>query len=139
LGRSGRLLPSLADAERPNERDNCAAPFQAHNEEMVKMMRPGSVIVDLAAAEGGNCSLSEANKTTEKHGVTIVGAVNLARTVPVHASQMHSKNIINLFNHLTSTESGKFDFDDEITKATCISHNGQIINEMIKKNFGKEN
>ena len=108
-------------------------------EEMVKMMRPGSVIVDLAAAEGGNCSLSEANKTTEKHGVTIVGAVNLARTVPVHASQMHSKNIINLFKHLTSTESGKFDFDDEITKATCISHNGQIINEMIKKNFGKEN
>ncbi len=103
------------------------------------MMRSGSVIVDLAAAEGGNCSLSEANKIIEKHGVTIVGAVNLARSVPVHASQMHSKNIINLFKHLVGPESGEFDFDDEITKATCISHNGQIINEMVKQNFGKEN
>jgi NAD(P) transhydrogenase subunit alpha len=107
-------------------------------EEMVRMMRPGSVIVDLAAAEGGNCSLSEANKTIEKHGVTIVGAVNLARTVPVHASQMHSKNIINLFKYLVNTENGKFDFDDEITKSTCITHDGEIINEMVKKNFGKE-
>ncbi|TDI88166.1 MAG: Re/Si-specific NAD(P)(+) transhydrogenase subunit alpha [Caldithrix sp.] len=108
-------------------------------EEMVKMLRPGSVIVDLAAAEGGNCSLSEANKTIKKHGVTIVGAVNLARSVPVHASQMHSKNIINLFKHLVSSGNGQFDLEDEITRATCITHNGQVINEMVKKNFGKEN
>lgn len=108
-------------------------------EEMVKLMRPGTVIVDLAAAEGGNCELSEVAKTVEKHGVTIVGAVNLARTVPVHASQMHSKNIVNLFKHLVNTENGKFDFEDEITKATCITHEGKIVNEMVKENFGKEN
>lgn len=102
-------------------------------EEMVKMMQPGSVIVDLAVAEGGNCELSKANKVVEKHGVTIFGAVNLARTVPVHASQMHSKNVTNLFNHLY--QSGTLDFEDEITKGTCITHAGEIINEMVKQNF----
>lgn len=99
--------------------------------EMVKLMKPGSVIVDLAAAEGGNVELSEPNKFVEKHGVTIYGAVNLARTIPIHASQMHSKNIINLFKHLYQGED--FDFEDEITKSTCITHKGEIISEWVKK------
>ncbi|MFQ5676201.1 MAG: Re/Si-specific NAD(P)(+) transhydrogenase subunit alpha [bacterium] len=108
-------------------------------EEMVKLMNPGSVIVDLAAGDGGNCALTEVDQTVEKHGVTIVGSANLARSVPVHASQMHSKNIINLFKHLTKTENHEFDFEDEITRATCITHNGNIINEMVRQNFSKEN
>lgn len=102
-------------------------------EAMVKTMPPGSVIIDLAAAEGGNCELSEVNKVVVKHGVTIYGVINLARTVPVHASQMHSKNVINFFKHVYSK--ADLDFNDEITKGTCITHDGQIINEMVKKKF----
>ncbi len=102
-------------------------------EEMVKLMRPGSVIVDLAAAEGGNCELSKPNEVVVKHGVTIFGAVNLASTVPIHASQMHSKNVITLFKHLFAE--GELDFEDEITRNGCLTHNGEIVNEMVKKNF----
>ncbi|MFQ5709064.1 MAG: Re/Si-specific NAD(P)(+) transhydrogenase subunit alpha [bacterium] len=108
-------------------------------EEMVKTMKPGSVIVDLAVAEGGNCALSEANKVVEKYGVTIFGAVNLARTVPIHASQMHSKNIINLFKQIFSGTGSGLDFEDEITKGTCITHNGEIVNEMVRISLNKEN
>lgn len=108
-------------------------------EEMVKMMNPGSVIIDLAAAEGGNCELSEVDKMVEKHGVKIYGAVNLARTVPLHASQMHSKNIINLFKHLFQAEDHALDFEDEITKSTCITHDGEIVNEMVRKSLNEEN
>jgi NAD(P) transhydrogenase subunit alpha len=106
------------------------------SEEMVKTMPSGSVIIDLAVAEGGNCELSEANKAISKHGVTIFGASNLARTVPVHASQMHSKNVINFFKHVYSKAG--LDFNDEITKGTCITHAGQIVNEMVKRNFETE-
>ncbi len=107
-------------------------------EEMVKMMRPGSVIVDLAAAEGGNCALSEPNKLVEKHGVLIYGAVNLARTVPIHASQMHSRNVLSFFRHIYQSSDRPFNFEDEITKGTCITHNGEIVNEMVRKSFRKE-
>ncbi len=107
-------------------------------EEMVKMMQPGSVVVDLAAAEGGNCELSEVNKVVEKYGVKIFGVMNLARTVPVHASQMHSKNIINLFRHLFQGTDMTFDLNDEITKGTCITHNGEIVNEMVRKSLDEE-
>lgn len=103
-------------------------------EEMVKMLRPGSVIVDLAAAEGGNCELTKPNETIRKHGVTIVGAVNLARALPIHASQMHSRNVLNLFKHLFQNET--FDFEDEITQSTCITHSGEIINKSVKEALG---
>jgi NAD(P) transhydrogenase subunit alpha len=102
-------------------------------EDMVKMMHPGSVIVDLAAEQGGNCALTEPAKVVEKYGVTIVGAVNLAATVPVHASQMYSKNIINLFLHLYKSPDGVLDFSDEITKGACLTHQGEIVNETVKK------
>ncbi len=102
-------------------------------EEMVKMMQPGSVIVDLAAAEGGNCELSKPTQTVKKHGVTIIGAMNLARELPVHASQMHSKNVTTLFKHLFQNET--LDFEDDITKGACITHAGEIVNEMVKQNF----
>jgi NAD(P) transhydrogenase subunit alpha len=101
--------------------------------DMVKLMRPGSVIVDLAADQGGNCELSEPHKTIVKHRVTIIGVVNLANTMPVHASQMYSKNIVNLFLHLYKSPDGKLDFSDEITKGACLTHEGEIVNESVKK------
>lgn len=104
-------------------------------EDMIKMMRPGSVIVDLAVAEGGNCELSKPNEVVEKYGVTIFGAVNLARTLPIHASQMHSKNVTNLFQHIFAAEDHAIDFEDEIVKGACITHNGEIVNEKVKQNF----
>lgn len=109
-------------------------------EEMVKTMGPGSVIVDLAAAEGGNCELSEPNKQVEKHGVAVCGVVNLARTVPIHASQMHSRNVTNFFRHVFKQENGSFqlDFEDEITRQTCLTHNGEIVNETVRARFNKE-
>lgn len=107
-------------------------------EEMIKLMPAGSVIVDLAAAEGGNTALTGADRVVEKHGVTIFGEVNLARKLPIHASQMHSKNVITLFRHIYSDDTEGIDLEDEIVKGVCITHNGEIINEMVKKNFDKE-
>ena len=102
---------------------------------MVKMMRAGSVIVDLAAEQGGNCELTIAGQTVEKHGVVIHGAVNLPAAVPVHASQMYSKNITNLFRHIM--QEGKYDFEDEITKGACITHAGNIVNDLVAEAVNK--
>lgn len=101
-------------------------------EEMVKRLRPGSIIIDLAAEQGGNCPLTEPGKVIEKHGVVIDGTLNLPAKMPVHASQMYSKNITNLFKHIYGTESGELDFEDEITKGACITHGGEIVNEFLK-------
>lgn len=98
-------------------------------EEMVKQMRPGSVIIDLAAEQGGNCALTVADKTIKKYDITIWGAQNLPATVPVHASQMYSKNITNLLKHLL--QDGKFNFEDEITRGACITHAGKVVNPMV--------
>lgn len=101
-------------------------------EEMVRLMRPGSVIIDLAAEQGGNCALTSAKQFTKADGVTIYGAVNLPATVPVHASQMYAKNVSNLFLHLYQKEDGALDFEDEITTGACITHGGAVTNESIK-------
>jgi len=102
-------------------------------ENMVKLMRPGSVIVDLAANQGGNCALSAPHQIVVKHNVTIIGVVNLANTLPVHASQMYSKNITNLFLHLYKSPDGKLDFTDEITQGACLTHQGEMVNEAVRK------
>ncbi len=98
-------------------------------EEMVQQMPEGSVIVDLAAEQGGNCELTKAGETIEKHGVKIYGAVNLPALVPVHASQMYSKTITNLFKQLFKEET--LNFDDEITQKACITRDGQVVNTLI--------
>jgi NAD(P) transhydrogenase subunit alpha len=102
-------------------------------EEMVKLMPLGSVIVDLSAEQGGNCELTIPNEVVQKHGVSIHGAVNLPSTVPVSASQMYTKNLITLFLHLYSDPEKGLDFKDEIVKGACMTHGGEIRNEMIKK------
>lgn len=107
-------------------------------EEMVKEMKPGSVIVDLAAEQGGNCELTEAGRDVVRHGVVVQGPVNLPATMPVDASQMYAKNVSNLFKHLYGGEEGSLDFDDEITKGACITHGGEILNEGVREAYNRE-
>lgn len=102
--------------------------------DVVAEMKPGSVIVDLAAEQGGNCELTEAGKTTVVHNVTILAPTNIPALLPFHASQLYSKNIKALLDHLITKE-GKLnlDFNDEITKFTTITHNGEIITPLLQK------
>ena len=102
-------------------------------EEMVKTMKEGSVIIDLAAEQGGNCELTQAGKAIRKYGVVIAGPVNLAAKMPTHASQMFSRNIVNFVKHVYQAEDKKLDFEDEITRGSCICTNGELMNELIKK------
>jgi H+-translocating NAD(P) transhydrogenase subunit alpha len=108
---------------------------QLVDKDMVESMKPGSVIVDLAAESGGNCELTEAGETVEHEGVRIVGPVNLPSTMPIHASQLYSRNMYNLIAHITEDRSEDkdekdlhldLDFEDEITGETCIAHGGEI-------------
>jgi NAD(P) transhydrogenase subunit alpha len=103
---------------------------------MISRMNPGSVIVDIAAEQGGNCELTVPGKTVTKHGVSIIGAINLPSTIPVHASMMYSKNISSLFFHLFKPGNKNPDFDDEITAGACIFRNGEITNIQYKKMVG---
>jgi H+-translocating NAD(P) transhydrogenase subunit alpha len=84
-------------------------------------MRQGTVIVDLAAEAGGNCELTEPGGEVERTGVTILGPLNLASTMPVHASQLYARNVSALINHLLVEGQLQLDFDDEITAAACVA------------------
>ena len=112
-------------------------------EDAVKGMPPGSVIVDLAAERGGNCELTRANETIVAHGVTIMGPTNLPATIPYHASQMYSRNVLTLVQHLaprTKGDDGKltgpatlaFNMDDEITRDTMMTRGGEIVHARAK-------
>jgi NAD(P) transhydrogenase subunit alpha len=89
--------------------------------EAVRAMRPGSVIVDLAAESGGNCELTEPGGEVVRHGVAIIGPINLAATVPVHASQLYARNVSALLAHLLPEGELKLDWDDEITAGACVA------------------
>ncbi len=102
-------------------------------EDMVKEMKPGSVIVDLAAERGGNCELTQPGKTVEKHGVKIVGAVNLPSEVPYDASIMYSKNIFNFLSLLIKDGKISMDTDDEVVKETLLLKEGELVSERIKE------
>ena len=101
--------------------------------EMVKGMRPGSVIVDLAAETGGNVELTKAGTDVEVGGVTIMGTRNVPSTMPLHASQLYARNVANLLLHLVKDGAIVLDFDDEITKGSCVTHDGEIVNERAKQ------
>lgn len=96
-------------------------------EEQVKQMKMGSVIVDMAAEQGGNCELTEADKIMEKHGVKLVGITNLPGTLANVASELYAKNMATLLNHLCTAESFKWDMEEEITKGTIITKAGEIL------------
>jgi NAD(P) transhydrogenase subunit alpha len=100
-------------------------------EDAVRAMRPGSVIVDLAAEAGGNCGLTQPGETVVRDGVTIVGETNLPATMPIHASQMYSRNVWTLLDHLISQGELVLDFEDEITRETCVTHDGRVLKEPV--------
>ena len=102
-------------------------------EEMVKSMAPGSVIVDLAAERGGNCEVTEASKIVVKHNVSIVGTINLASTVPYHASQMYAKNISTYLQHMFKEGKPELNLDDEITRETLITRGGEIVHGRVRE------
>jgi NAD(P) transhydrogenase subunit alpha len=101
--------------------------------DMVKGMRPGSIIVDLAAETGGNVELTKAGEDVEVGGVTIIGTRNVPSTMPLHASQLYARNVANLLLHLVKDGAINLDFDDEITKGACVTHGGDIVNERAKQ------
>ena len=94
---------------------------------MVKKMRPGSVIVDMAVSQGGNCELSEINSTVIKHGVTIIGEANLPSLLPLNASELFAKNAQDFIMHLATKDGFKWELDEEITKGSLIVHKGNIL------------
>jgi NAD(P) transhydrogenase subunit alpha len=101
--------------------------------DMVKGMRPGSVIVDLAADTGGNVELTEAGKDVDVAGVTIMGTRNVPATMPLATSQLFARNVANLLLHLVKDGAITLDFEDEITKGSCVTHGGEIVNERAKQ------
>jgi H+-translocating NAD(P) transhydrogenase subunit alpha len=94
--------------------------------EMVADMRPGSVIVDLAAETGGNCTLTKAGETIESNGVLIYGAVDIPSTVPTHASQMFGRNVLTLLQHLIKDGAITINLEDEIAGPMCVVYQGQL-------------
>jgi H+-translocating NAD(P) transhydrogenase subunit alpha len=103
--------------------------------DMVKGMSPGSVIVDLAAERGGNCELTKIAETTKVHGVTIIGAINLASTVPYHASQMYARNLMTFLTYMVKEGKPQLNMQDEIIRETMITSGGEIINPRIREFF----
>lgn len=101
-------------------------------EEMVKNMRAGSVVLDMATEFGGNCEISEKGKTVKKYGVTIIGESNLPSLVPTHSSEMYARNILNLILHIGKEGKVTINLDDEIIKGSLITLHGIIINQRIK-------
>ena len=102
--------------------------------EMVKQMRPGSVIVDMAVSQGGNCELSEINKNVVINGVTIIGEANLPSLLPLNASELYAKNIQAFLLHLATKDGFKWELDEEITKGSLIVHKGKIISKAVPVN-----
>ena len=96
-------------------------------EEGVRGMRPGSVIVDLAAEAGGNCAVTQPGETIVSDGVTIVGLTNVPATMPVHASQMYSRNVQAFLSLLVRDGELELDFEDEVVRGTCVAHGGRVM------------
>jgi NAD(P) transhydrogenase subunit alpha len=105
--------------------------------ETVERMRPGSVIVDLAAETGGNVELTQAGETVEHNGVKIMGQLNLPSTMAVHASKMYAKNTQNLLELLIKNGKLDPDFEDEIVKGTVITRGGDVVHEMTKQRIAE--
>lgn len=108
------------------------------SEEMVKSMKTGSVIVDMAVESGGNCEVSEMNATVVKHGVTIIGESNLPSLLPVNASQLYATNISTLLQHLATNEAFKWEMEEEITKGSLITHQGATVHEFTNAILAKK-
>ncbi|MBW4474926.1 MAG: Re/Si-specific NAD(P)(+) transhydrogenase subunit alpha [Stenomitos rutilans HA7619-LM2] len=105
--------------------------------DMIAQMKPGSVVVDMAADQGGNCEGSEAGKDVVRHGVTIIGPTNLPSTMPVHASQMYAKNLLTLVQYLVKDNALALNFEDDIISGTCVAHAGEVKNQRVRDLLGE--
>ncbi len=103
--------------------------------EMVERMAPGSVIVDLASERGGNCELTKAGQRIIEHGVTIIGYINVASTVPYHASHMYAKNLTAFLLHLGKEGKLQLNLEDEITRDTLLTRAGEVVNARVREFF----
>jgi H+-translocating NAD(P) transhydrogenase subunit alpha len=101
--------------------------------EMAQAMRPGSVIVDIAAETGGNCELTEPGSVVVRDGVTIDGTLNLPSQLPFHASLLYANNVANLLLHMSSEGRVELDFEDEIVAGCCVTHEGRIVNDRVRE------
>ena len=104
--------------------------------EAVRKMRPGSVIVDLAAESGGNCELTRPGETVGINGVTIMGPTNLASTIPHHASQMYARNVTSFLQNLVKDGEVHLDLEDEIIRETLLTHQGDVVHPRVRKLLG---
>ena len=100
---------------------------------MVKGMRRGSVIVDLAAETGGNCEVTQPGRVVEVDGAWVDGTTNVPSTMALHASQLYARNVTSLLQHLARDGELKLDFEDEITRSCCVTHAGQVVNERARQ------
>ena len=99
--------------------------------EAVDGMKRGSIVIDLAGSTGGNCALSQADVTVERDGVTIVAPTNLPATVPVHASQLYSRNITSFLSLLIKDGQLQIDMKDDVVGPSCVTHNGEVVNQRV--------
>lgn len=104
--------------------------------EMVAQMKPGSVIVDLAAEQGGNCECTEPGKDVMWNGVTVIGPINLPSSMPVHASETYSKNILALLQLMVKDKALNLNFEDDIIAGACVAHGGEIRNQRVRDALG---
>jgi len=100
-------------------------------EEAVNGMKRGSIVVDLAGSTGGNCALSQPDVAVERNGVTIVAPTNLAATVPVHASQLYSRNVTAFLSLLVKNGELQIDMNDDVVGPSCVTHQGQVVNQRV--------
>lgn len=105
---------------------------QLVTEEMIAQMKPGAVIVDLAAEQGGNCAGTEPGKDINRNGITQMGPINLPSAMPIHASQMYAKNLLTLVQHLMQAGALQLNFADEITREACVSHQHEVCNARVR-------
>jgi NAD(P) transhydrogenase subunit alpha len=103
--------------------------------DMVRGMSPGSVIVDLASERGGNCELTRMGETVIEQGVTIIGAINLASTVPYHASQMYARNLTTFLVYMMKEGKLQLNLQDEIVRETLVTRGGEIVNARVREFF----
>jgi NAD(P) transhydrogenase subunit alpha len=107
--------------------------------EMVERMRPGSVIVDVAAPSGGNCELTRPGETVEHNGVSIIGPTDLPSRVAYDASQMYARNLASFISRITDEDGGRvFDFDNQIVSEACITHDGRVTHPVVRRAMGLE-
>jgi NAD(P) transhydrogenase subunit alpha len=103
------------------------------SEDMLRDMRPGSVIVDLAAEQGGNCEASEAGRDVVRHGVTVLAPLSLATTIPHHASQLYARNVANFVVNMVKKGELQLDADDEIVRDSMLTRGGEIVHPRVRE------